>query len=99
MTKQTSVEVAKRQSRGWSDAMDSDSIAHRLAKLQELHDCWRFFQGGTKRLPAENSADENLSQRRKEAKSTSSQGGHYCLAVQETHKTDLQRDASANGLD
>jgi hypothetical protein len=67
MTKQTSVEVAKRQSRGWSDAMDSDSIAHRLAKLQELHDCWRFFQGGTKRLPAENSEPASLSESHRES--------------------------------
>lgn len=60
MNKQTSARDAKCQSRGWSDAMDSVSIAHRLAKLQELHDCWKFFQSGKKRLPEEHNESASL---------------------------------------
>jgi hypothetical protein len=42
--------------------MDSASIAHRLAKLQELHDCWRFIQGSKKRPPGENSDASPISE-------------------------------------
>lgn len=41
MTKQTNAEEAKRLSRGWSDAMDSESMGKRLAKLEELSACWK----------------------------------------------------------
>jgi hypothetical protein len=51
MTEQTSAEQAKRQSRGWSDTMDSVSIARRLAKLEELIDCWKSLREAKPILP------------------------------------------------
>lgn len=57
MTEQTNAEEAKRQSRGWSDAMDSESIARRLAKLEELYTCWKTL-GDSKKIAANRAAVE-----------------------------------------
>lgn len=51
MTKQTNAEQTKRQSRGWSDAMDNGSIVKRLAKLEELYACWKTLSN-RKKTPA-----------------------------------------------
>jgi len=44
MTERMSAEASKRKSRGWSDAMDSESIAKRLAIVEDLYACWKSLQ-------------------------------------------------------
>ncbi len=51
MTKPTIAEEAKRKSRGWSDAMDSASIAQRLEILDELYACWKSLNNARKVSP------------------------------------------------
>lgn len=44
MTEPTNAENQKRKSRGWSDSMDSSSIARRLAIVDDLYACWKILQ-------------------------------------------------------
>jgi hypothetical protein len=44
MIKPTNAENKKRMSRGWSDSMDSASIAQRLAVVDELYACWNSLK-------------------------------------------------------
>jgi hypothetical protein len=48
MTKQTNTDANKRRSRGWSEAMDSDSIASRLAVVDDLYQCWKVLKNAKK---------------------------------------------------
>ena len=41
-------EEDKRRSRGWSDEMDSASIARRLAIVDELYDFWKSLKNARK---------------------------------------------------
>ena len=58
MTHQKIAEEAKRQSRGWSDSMDGVSIVRRLAKLEELYDCWKSLKRG-KKIPPQATGDSS----------------------------------------
>jgi hypothetical protein len=44
MIKPTNAENKKRKSRGWSDSMDSASIAQRLAVVGNLYACWNSLK-------------------------------------------------------
>ena len=42
---------SKRQSRGWSDEMDSQAISRRLAIVEELHAAWTVLKNVQTTIP------------------------------------------------
>ena len=48
---------SKRQSRGWSDDMDSHAISRRLAIVEELYSTWLALKNARKMPPPSVTAD------------------------------------------